>query len=158
MPDSMDVDQAAQVLDNYFAGSARLPSEAWRAIKEIVYSNSPVIGPGATSHIEIQADDIAAMLTAASHVAKAPRDMPVRRMEAAAFELGDRIAKRTAIRQADADELVEASHVYYSRYCQDEAADEEGRWTGCGVEQHKDAARLRSALAKLGKKPLTRAE
>lgn len=50
-------------------------------------------------------------------------------------------------------ELVEASHEYFIGYCVDEANDtfegsERGYDTGCTVEQHEAAKRLREALSK----------
>jgi hypothetical protein len=51
-------------------------------------------------------------------------------------------------------ELIEASHEYFTGYCVDEADDDcatgSGFDTGCTLEQHEAAKRLRAALARVG--------
>lgn len=51
-------------------------------------------------------------------------------------------------RESAVAELVEAASNYYTRYCQDEAAEDGPEFTGCSFDQHFDAARLRDALAR----------
>lgn len=60
------------------------------------------------SVMKVSADDVAAMLSAAKNVANAPRDMPTRRMEAAAFELQQRFSVRLAARERCVDALLKA--------------------------------------------------
>lgn len=60
------------------------------------------------SVLKLSAEDVSAMLSAYKNVAHAPRDMHIRRMEAAAFELQHRFAARLAVRERAVDALLKA--------------------------------------------------